>query len=53
MRFVSSISIPGQLVGKSPYLQAVHVDGGAAPGDLRRVRITASAPNSLAGKLVA
>jgi tRNA-2-methylthio-N6-dimethylallyladenosine synthase len=44
---------PGQTVGKSEYLQAVHVDGGSAPGDLRRVRITASAPNSLAGELVA
>jgi tRNA-2-methylthio-N6-dimethylallyladenosine synthase len=44
---------PGQTVGKSEYLQAVHVDGGGAPGDLRRVRITASAPNSLAGELVA
>ncbi len=43
----------GQTVGKSEYLQAVHVEGGAAPGELRRVRITSSAPNSLAGVLAA
>jgi tRNA-2-methylthio-N6-dimethylallyladenosine synthase len=45
--------MPGQVIGRSEYLQAVHVGGGVAPGDLRRVRITASAPNSLAGELVA
>lgn len=40
----------GQMVGKSNYLHAVHATGeGLAPGQLRRVRITASAPNSLAG----
>ncbi|MEZ5772403.1 MAG: tRNA (N6-isopentenyl adenosine(37)-C2)-methylthiotransferase MiaB [Defluviimonas denitrificans] len=45
--------LAGQMVGKSDYLQAVHV---AAPdlraGDLARVRITGTAPNSLAGVLV-
>ena len=45
--------LAGQVVGKSEYLQAVHVDAGAEPGDLRRVRITAAAPNSLAGVLAA
>ncbi|WP_298496004.1 tRNA (N6-isopentenyl adenosine(37)-C2)-methylthiotransferase MiaB [uncultured Maritimibacter sp.] len=45
--------MPGQMVGKSDYLHAVHVSGeGIVPGDLRRVRITARAPNSLAGELV-
>ena len=45
--------MPGQMVGKSDYLHAVHVtDPGLAPGDLRRVRITESGPNSLAGMLV-
>ncbi|TNF14856.1 MAG: tRNA (N6-isopentenyl adenosine(37)-C2)-methylthiotransferase MiaB [Rhodobacteraceae bacterium] len=45
--------LEGQWVGKSDYLQAVHVTGvGLAPGVLARVRITASAPNSLAGELV-
>jgi tRNA-2-methylthio-N6-dimethylallyladenosine synthase len=45
--------MPGQMTGKSEYLQAVHVEGSAAPGDLCRVRITSAAPNSLAGELVA
>jgi tRNA-2-methylthio-N6-dimethylallyladenosine synthase len=41
-------------VGKSDYLQAVHVAAeGLAPGVLARVKITASAPNSLAGELIA
>ncbi len=46
--------LEGQMVGKSEYLHAVHV---TAPDDLRaelhQVRITQSAPNSLAGQLVA
>ncbi|RCW80285.1 tRNA (N6-isopentenyl adenosine(37)-C2)-methylthiotransferase MiaB [Paracoccus lutimaris] len=46
--------LEGQMVGKSDYLHAVFV---AAPqarvGDLVRVRITHSAPNSLAGELLA
>ncbi|MEY4697767.1 MAG: hypothetical protein RIT14_2195, partial [Pseudomonadota bacterium] len=42
--------MPGQMVGKSDHLHAVHVtDPEAKPGDLVRVRITASATNSLAG----
>ncbi|MFV0300854.1 MAG: tRNA (N6-isopentenyl adenosine(37)-C2)-methylthiotransferase MiaB [Paracoccus sp. (in: a-proteobacteria)] len=46
--------LPGQMVGKSDYLHAVHVHApDAKPGDLLRVRITASAPNSLAGELAA
>jgi tRNA-2-methylthio-N6-dimethylallyladenosine synthase len=45
--------LPGQMVGKSEYLHAVHVPGeGVAVGDLRRVRITESGPNSLGGRLV-
>ncbi|MEL7098724.1 MAG: tRNA (N6-isopentenyl adenosine(37)-C2)-methylthiotransferase MiaB [Pseudomonadota bacterium] len=44
---------PGQLVGKSDHLHAVHVE---APetllGQIARVRIAASAPNSLAGTLI-
>ncbi len=44
--------LPGQMVGKSDYLHAVHVTAdGVAPGDLRRVRITESGPNSLGGVL--
>ncbi len=43
----------GQMVGKSDHLHAVHVTHcGIVPGELRRVRITGSAPNSLAGALV-
>jgi tRNA-2-methylthio-N6-dimethylallyladenosine synthase len=42
---------PGQLVGRSPYLQPVHatLDPGAV-GTLQRVRITAAGQNSLAGE---
>ena len=41
---------PGQLVGRTPYLQAVHVDGeGLAIGDLVPVEITRCNPHSLAG----
>ena len=45
--------LPGQMVGKSEYLHSVHVEApGLNPGDLRRVRILESAPNSLRGVLV-
>ncbi len=43
----------GQMVGKSEYLQAVHVPAPkVAAGDIRKVRITGDAPNSLAGALI-
>ncbi|MEM7717956.1 MAG: tRNA (N6-isopentenyl adenosine(37)-C2)-methylthiotransferase MiaB [Pseudomonadota bacterium] len=42
---------PGQMVGKSEYLHAVHVTGVVQPGDLRPVRILASNANSLTGAL--
>ena len=42
----------GQRLGKSPYLQSVHVkDGGVAIGDLREVEIVASSGVSLEGRL--
>ena len=42
--------LPGQWVGKSEHLHAVHATGpGLERGRLAQVRITASAPNSLAG----
>ncbi len=42
--------LPGQMSGKSDHLHAVHVDDpNGKVGELVRVRITASAPNSLAG----
>ncbi|MEM1386459.1 MAG: tRNA (N6-isopentenyl adenosine(37)-C2)-methylthiotransferase MiaB [Pseudomonadota bacterium] len=44
--------LPGQMVGKSEYLHAVHVTApDIAVGDIRRVRITESAANSLNGAL--
>jgi len=45
--------LPGQMVGKSDYLHAVHVAAeGVQPGDLCPVRIVESGPNSLKGVLV-
>ena len=42
----------GQMVGKSEFLHAVHVESdGIAPGALQKVRILASGPNSLTGAL--
>ncbi|WAC22965.1 tRNA (N6-isopentenyl adenosine(37)-C2)-methylthiotransferase MiaB [Blastomonas sp. SL216] len=42
---------PGQLVGKSPWLQSVHVaDDRASIGDLIEVEIVSAGPNSLAGE---
>ena len=44
---------PGQAVGRSPYLQAVHVDGAAdLIGQIRRVRIAEAKTNSLRGEFV-
>ncbi len=46
--------LPGQMVGKSEYLHAVHASAeDVRPGDLRRVRIVRSSANSLAGELIA
>jgi len=43
---------PGQMVGRSPYLQAVHLDGDAGlVGRIIDARITAAGPNSLSGAL--
>jgi len=45
--------LPGQMVGKSEHLHAVHVgDTRVSVGDLRQVRITESAANSLAAELI-
>ncbi|MGB5559996.1 MAG: tRNA (N6-isopentenyl adenosine(37)-C2)-methylthiotransferase MiaB, partial [Paracoccaceae bacterium] len=44
--------LKGQMVGKSGHLHAVHVKGAnATSGDIRRVRITHSETNSLAGEV--
>ncbi len=43
---------PGQIGGKSPYLQPVHVEGPASLiGHIARVKITGVSSNSLAGSL--
>ncbi|WP_260926617.1 tRNA (N6-isopentenyl adenosine(37)-C2)-methylthiotransferase MiaB [Novosphingobium sp. 9] len=43
--------LPGQWLGKSPWLQSVHFIGEAAIGDLVTVEIASAGPNSLAGVL--
>jgi tRNA-2-methylthio-N6-dimethylallyladenosine synthase len=40
---------PGQMLGKSPWLQSVHLETEAAIGDLVEVELLAAGPNSLAG----
>jgi tRNA-2-methylthio-N6-dimethylallyladenosine synthase len=43
---------PGQLAGKSPYLQAVHLQAeGLSAGDVVPVRITGAGTNSLSGRI--
>jgi tRNA-2-methylthio-N6-dimethylallyladenosine synthase len=41
--------LPGQLIGKSPWLQSVHLVTDAAIGDLVAVDLVRADPNSLAG----
>lgn len=44
----------GQLLGRSPYMQPVHVEAPAALfGALARLRIVSAGPNSLRGELIA
>ena len=40
---------PGQMIGKSPWLQSVHVETSASLGDLLDVSILSAGPRSLAG----
>jgi tRNA-2-methylthio-N6-dimethylallyladenosine synthase len=40
---------PGQLIGKSPWLQSVHLETDAQIGDIIEVEILSAGPNSLAG----
>jgi tRNA-2-methylthio-N6-dimethylallyladenosine synthase len=42
---------PGQMVGRSPYLQAVHATAPGLMGEIADVVIEAVHPNSLAGRL--
>jgi tRNA-2-methylthio-N6-dimethylallyladenosine synthase len=41
---------PGQMIGKSPWLQSVFLETHARIGDMVDVRLTAALPNSLAGE---
>jgi hypothetical protein len=41
---------PGQLIGKTPWLQSVHLETDAAIGDLIDVEIVSAGPNSMAGR---
>ncbi|HEY0139148.1 MAG TPA: radical SAM protein, partial [Nannocystis sp.] len=43
---------PGQLIGKSPWLQSVHLETGGAIGDLVEVEILSAGPVSLAGAAI-
>ena len=39
----------GQMIGKTPWLQSVHVETDARPGDMLDVTLVAALPNSLTG----
>jgi len=41
--------LPGQMLGKSPWLNSVHLIGDHAIGDIVTVEITAAGPNSVTG----
>jgi tRNA-2-methylthio-N6-dimethylallyladenosine synthase len=44
--------LPGQWLGKSPWLQSVFFEGHAAIGDIVRAELVEAGPNSLAGRIV-
>ncbi|MFL6751661.1 MAG: tRNA (N6-isopentenyl adenosine(37)-C2)-methylthiotransferase MiaB [Sphingomicrobium sp.] len=39
----------GQMIGRSPWLQSVHVETAARPGDIVDVTLVAAGPNSMSG----
>jgi tRNA-2-methylthio-N6-dimethylallyladenosine synthase len=41
----------GQMIGRSPWLQSVHIETDAVPGDIIRVTTTSAGQNSLAGQV--
>jgi tRNA-2-methylthio-N6-dimethylallyladenosine synthase len=41
--------LPGQMIGRSPWLQSVHVDTDARAGDILDVTLVAAGPNSMSG----
>ena len=45
--------LPGQMLGKSPWLQSVHLTASAAIGDIVTVQIAHAGPNSLGGIVTA
>jgi tRNA-2-methylthio-N6-dimethylallyladenosine synthase len=40
---------PGQMIGRSPWLQSVHVETDAAPGEMLDVTLLSAGPNSMTG----
>jgi tRNA-2-methylthio-N6-dimethylallyladenosine synthase len=40
---------PGQMIGRTPWLQSVHVETDAKPGDLIDVALISAGPNSMTG----
>ena len=45
--------LPGQMIGKSPWLQSVFVETDSLIGDMLDVTVTQALPNSLGGVLKA
>ena len=43
----------GQMIGRSPWLQSVHVETNAQPGELLDVTLVAAGPNSMTGAVLA
>ena len=41
--------LPGQMIGRSPWLQSVHVETAAPPGEIVDVTLVAAGPNSMTG----
>jgi tRNA-2-methylthio-N6-dimethylallyladenosine synthase len=41
--------LAGQMIGKSPWLQSVHVDTAAKPGEIIDVTLVSAGPNSMSG----
>jgi tRNA-2-methylthio-N6-dimethylallyladenosine synthase len=41
--------LPGQMIGRSPWLQSVHLETGATPGEMVDVTLVAAGPNSMSG----
>jgi tRNA-2-methylthio-N6-dimethylallyladenosine synthase len=41
--------LAGQMIGRSPWLQSVHVETNAGPGEIIDVTLVAAGPNSMTG----